>query len=177
MSIGTIIMNSVMILGGISPFLFVYRNKRKLKNKLIQALKERIGDPTIELKEIDTFLGLIICLDKTQNRLYYYKKNGEIYNFQSVDINEIVQCKITKQYIPKDQWEDEYPRILKVDLILTTKNATNSEVVLNFYNDEDSFYLSGELQIAEKWKQLISKTIRENIITSKTNPVIEGYLN
>jgi len=72
--------------------------------------------------------------------LHYYNVNGTISNKNSN--NKIIE---------------------KIDLLFTYRDKNLAKVALNIFNSKlEGLTVSGELQIAEKWHQLINDIIKKN---------------
>lgn len=83
--------------------------------------------------------------------------NQEI-KYQFVDLSTIKSCKFStiSRTIANNQI------ITRLELKLTPIDPNKKEILLEFYNEEISTQLRGELQSIEKWKKIIEQQLDRN---------------
>lgn len=157
-----IIISILLTLSVFVPFyLFIYfgkKNTNSIKYKIESLLKD--NSITYNSKEIwrNNFIG--ICYDR--KILTYIQINSNATISKNIPLAETKQCNIIKS-LNKDK--DKVIRLKKLDLEFVYKSSSKSNLVINFYDENNDSSEDFETERVEKWHQLIKNTMPVQTIT------------
>lgn len=168
MDSGTLIVAAVFIAICIVPFLITGRKYKKHKKQLVNALNQLAeqNNSSISLRETKGNFG--IAKDEKESRIFFARLTGQTLVTRDVDLSVYNRCKMNNVVRIADGGEKVTERI---ELVFSPARTDITQVVLELYNVEyDNLTLSGELQVAEKWEQLIGNVLnRSGKINSPTS--------
>lgn len=97
----------------------------------------------------------------TSTMIFFIRKFNDIERRTAINLADVSQCRLVKSYDKSNSSKDNSGYITKIGLVLTHRNPAEQDAFLEFYNiDYDPLTLSGELQLAEKWREIIQEEIR-----------------
>ena len=79
--------------------------------------------------------------------------------FQMIDLSIIKQCKATETSTSVSNKKENMHITSRIDLIFYFKDKSTAPLSINFYNIEESFQISDELQLAKKWEKIINSVL------------------
>ncbi len=130
-------------------------SKQKAKIKILNDYATKQG---LSLSETGNIKDKMIGIDKINNKVCFVdsSKNVEI----TIDLINFVACRFNEVF-KSEETKNGFQRFLdKVELVFNSKDSKIASVSLELYREEDlSTQLSGELQFAQKWAQLIHAEI------------------
>ena len=127
--------------------LFSVINSKKRKKRIENLiLKAKENNATIQEK--DDWNQSIIGIDKTNKMLFFSKKSEEFDKFISINISELLKCRI-------ERTENKHNVLEKLELELTF--ASKPTVVLEFFNKDETRLILNEIEIIQKWQTLLNK--------------------
>jgi hypothetical protein len=159
MNTNTII--SLAILIAVSIFLFVLMNllKSKKEKRKLKLIEDEAEKQNCLISKSEFCANLLIGIDETSNFLFFINKNRG--KSQFVNLNDMRNCTLINKSRTLSNGGSSYKVIDKLGLNFVPKFGDNSEFFLEFYNSEyDSLNLSGELQLVEKWAEIVQNNIR-----------------
>ena len=138
----------ILLIVCVLPFiLFSVINTKKRKKKIENLiLKAKENNATIQEK--DDWNQSIIGIDKTNKMLFFSKKSEEFDKFISINISELLKCRI-------ERTENKHNVLEKLELELTF--ASRPTVVLEFFNKDETRLILNEIEIIQKWQTLLNK--------------------
>ena len=80
--------------------------------------------------------------------LFFSKKSEEFDKFISINISELLKCRI-------ERTENKNKVLEKLELELTF--ASKPTVVLEFFNKDETRLILNEIEIIQKWQTLLNK--------------------
>lgn len=136
------------------------KKKEKIFNKLLK--QEQL---TLTSKEM--WNNSIIGINETKKIMLFVKLKDAQKDFFIISLNDVKSCQINK--VKRDFKKDKKMEfeLQKLDLELSFISKTPN-VLLNFYDINDSLSQDFEMQRAEKWETLIQQNIQKQVL-NKSN--------
>ncbi len=148
METSKIVLIAILIAVTIVPIVLYQFKENKKNQKAWKRIQEITSDDGASIEFIDKWTNTALAIDETNNVLYYSHLSKIADISERIELKNIKNCVIDKQ----KNYERE-----SICLLLHFKEHS---VSLPFYDsDNDGFVLSGQLQLAEKWKKIISSKI------------------
>ena len=116
------------------------------RNNSIVGKKEIIGD-------------VIVGLDETQGILYYCKHNKVKDSSTSIQLKNVMQCKLINQMKKVKSSNENYNPYEKIGLEFVSKEKQHPRFIWEFYNVEETSQLNFDIKLLEKWERQINLTI------------------
>jgi hypothetical protein len=165
----TIIIAVILISAFVLPVALSGREYRKKKKRFLMDLSLLMEQQNLRLTHYDICGSFIIGMDESSNILAFYKKEKSKEIFRLIKFSEISECKIIVVSRDISTKSKHYNAIDRIELSLFPVDKGKPPILLEIYNSEyDSLTLTGELQVAEKWKQIINSKIGKQV---KIKPV------
>jgi hypothetical protein len=138
----------ILLIICVLPFIIFSIINSKKRKKRIQNLIQKAKENNALIHEKDDWNQSIIGLDKTNKMLFFSKKSEEIDKFISINISELLKCRI-------ERTDNKLKALEKLELELTF--ASKPTVVLEFFNKDETRILLNEIEIIQKWQTLLNK--------------------
>lgn len=138
----------ILMLVCILPFIIFNRINGKKRKKRIENLNQIAKENNATIQEKDDWNQSIIGIDKTNKLLFFSKKSEEFDKFISINISELLKCRI-------ERTENKDNVLEKLELELTF--ASKPTVVLEFFNKNETRLILNEIEIIQKWQTLLNK--------------------
>lgn len=158
-------MDSKIIIGGAFAILIIIlyvissRNKRKREKMFIGILSDLVGNNS-RISMYDIWGSSIIGADESINHVFFIKNIFDDETFQSIQLPEILKCKVNEVSRTVSIKGSGIKAIEKVELVFIYLDKNKPDSVIEFYNqDTGKLDLSGEFQLAEKWNKLLNESI------------------
>lgn len=160
MELGTAITAGIMMLICAIPFILIYRSRKKKEKKLLSLISQVAEKSNSTISTFETWQNSIIGLDDQKNLLFYGRMNNNEVNIQrEIDLNKIKNCVLNTNYRIVSSNETNQKFIDKIELCLGLDDSKKSTYKLTFFDSDDNFQLSGEVQLSQKWERLISNQL------------------
>ena len=138
----------ILLIVCVLPFILFSVNNSKKRKKRIQNLIKKAQENNATIQEKDDWNQSIIGIDKTNKMLFFSKKSEEFDKFISINISELLKCRI-------ERTENKHNILEKLELELTF--ASKPTVVLEFFNKDETRLILNEIEIIQKWQTLLNK--------------------
>lgn len=138
----------ILVIVCVLPFILFSVNNSKKRKKRIENLVKKAKESNATIQEKDDWNQSIIGIDKTNKMLFFSKKSEEIDKFISINISELLKCRI-------ERTENKHKVLEKLELELTF--ASKPTVVLEFFNKDETRIILNEIEIIQKWQTLLNK--------------------
>ncbi|MCB0461514.1 MAG: hypothetical protein R2816_05750 [Flavobacteriaceae bacterium] len=142
------------------PFVIPYINRKKIEKQFLLSLKELAKQNDCSINQYEIFGNFAIGIDESKNFVFFTLNEEEGLNKQCVNLSMIKTCIINKTYrltAKKEKITD------KLSLYFSFKEKSNPDIALDFYNSNVNYQLNGEIQIIEKWNQVINNALGTKI--------------
>ena len=139
----------ILLIVCVLPFIVFSIINSKKRKKRIQNLIQKAKENKATIHEKDDWNQSIIGIDKTNKMLFFSKKSEEFDKFISINISELLKCRI-------ERTESKHNVLEKLELELTF--ASRPTIVLEFFNKEETRIILNEIEIIQKWQTLLNKT-------------------
>jgi len=155
--VGVIIMLIMFVL----PFVIVRRNRNNREKKFTQALNALAAKRGCNISENESWNDrCTIGIDKVVHVLFFIRKNENDNVEYIINLPETQACRIINTSRTIRDGKESYSVIEKLELCFEFFDKTRPQTLLVFYNAKhESLTLAGELQIAERWVQIINADI------------------
>jgi len=151
MEIGNLWILVVLIAVIILPFLWVSRNKKKKKKQILEALKAMASGHQSQIDEHEIFTESAIGLDAANNKLFFYRKKEEEEDKQIIDLDLFNRCAFQKRM--------RNGVVAHILVELHPREKKRDEIYLDFFNVDIDGQLSGQLEVARKWTEKITRQL------------------
>jgi len=134
-------------------------NKEKKKFQEISKIASRQNS---KISQLDSSGNFIIGIDENTNFLFFLKKDDNTETDQAVNLSEIQSCRIINSGNSINNKNGNYHVINKLALSFSPIIKGKLDIEFEFYNSEtDTYTLSGEIQLLEKWKGIINNKLKK----------------
>lgn len=138
----------ILMIVCVLPFILFSVINTKKRKKRIENLILKAKENNATIQEKDDWNQSIIGIDKTNKMLFFSKKSEEFDKFISINISELLKCRI-------ERTENKHNVLEKLELELTF--ASRPTVVLEFFNKDETRLILNEIEIIQKWQTLLNK--------------------
>ncbi|WP_329805080.1 hypothetical protein [Flavobacterium facile] len=138
----------ILLIICVFPFILFSIINSKKRKKRIENLILKAKENNATIQEKDDWNQSIIGIDKTNKMLFFSKKSEEFDKFISINISELLKCRI-------ERTESKHNVLEKLELELTF--ASKPTVVLEFFNKDETRLILNEIEIIQKWQTLLNK--------------------
>jgi len=160
MDLGTAITAGIMILICAIPFILINRSRKRKKRKLLLLVNQLADKSNSTISKFEIWQNSIIGLDPKNNLLFFGKilKDGITEQFQ-IDLNRIKSCALKSNYRIVNSHEMNQKIIDKIEMSFVSDDLKKPAHKITFFDSNDNFQLSGEVQMSQKWERLISNQL------------------
>jgi hypothetical protein len=163
MNLNIILGWSIAALAIVGLIVFIRLKNKNLDKKNLAPLLLFARENNSEISYYDTWDKTLIGADyKEVNRLFFIRNIPGREIREKINLSEVSECRIfkTERKVKNDK---EFLNVIdRIEVILSFNNH-KPEVSLEFYNnDYDQLTLSGELQFAQKWTEMIKSIVNPN---------------
>lgn len=154
MDSGVTIIGIITVLICIFPFILMARS-RKIKNEqMLNSLFDLAKSKNCSITNHEICGELLVGIDENKGYFFLYKKNSNGAINQAINLSDIKSCEIINT-------KNKMEVIQKLELKFLPENSKQPEVLAEFYNHVENFQLAGEMQLINKWHELILKAIKK----------------
>lgn len=158
MDTGSILVGIIMICVSLLPFILISKSRKKNRKQFIDILKSNEICNDIKISASDQTVQFMIGVDNVKHHLFFIRKDKVSNDLTFKNINEIKRCELRKT-LTSNQTDSTENRITRVTLQLF--DTVNEQKELLFYDYNNGHNLNGELQIAQKWEEIINQLIQK----------------
>jgi len=156
METGMIVIAAVLTATVAVPTYLSLQSTKKQSKTLYNGLKASVSKENGVLSHHVEQKNFALGIDSTNNKFFFYKRTGDQEVSKTIDRTTVKTCEIVKT---TRRVKDKKSSREVIELIaLSFNNSVKSEHI-ELYNENESFMVQGELEIAEEWKKIINSTI------------------
>ncbi len=156
----TVIAGAVLLAVCILPLFIIIRSRKKVENQMSKSLEKIANASNCQLSFKDLSGNFAIGIDDNKKFVFFFKNSKVAVIEESIELAKYKSCKVIKSSKTIKSGNGTYNEIEKLELNFIPKIKDNEEINLEFFNAEGSFQLNGELQVIEKWSNLINKRLQ-----------------
>lgn len=160
MNLISIISLAIIIVACIVLILLSKSSKRKKENKKLQLLSAITGKHNSSVTQNEFFGDLLIGLDEKSNFLFFINNSQSNKTEQAINLSETQKCRV----INTSRAVNNTTVIDKLELCFTPLDKNTPQVSLEFYNSDNSPTLVGELQLIEKWAEIVKSQLNKGCV-------------
>ncbi len=160
MDLATAFIGSILLIFSLSPFIFFYFYNKSREKKLYKLLLSLAKSQKSVISRYEACNDVIIGLDESSRTLFFCK-DSKVKKFQKhIGLKDVNACKIVKTSNHGGSNGSGYVAIDFLGLSIEYTNKSKPVDVLEFYDASENNQLSGELQMIEKWENIIRSIIK-----------------
>ena len=123
-------------------------------------LNQAAGQLKCEIQQFEISQNIIIGIDQTNKFLFFVKRKINEYSSENVNLSLMNGCRIVDQGTKVTKGSESQKRIERLDLEFEPRNSSQAKPRINFYNEDESSTLDGEVQLIRKWAQIANDEIK-----------------
>lgn len=136
----------------------------KHEKRILSGIQSFAREYNSKISIYDAWDRTLIGIDDKENYLLFFIRSASGTEVrQMIRLSEVKECRLIKTG-RKEKYHEESVNITdRIELVFGFHNKQKQNVSLEFYNSEyDRLNLTGELQLAEKWRDLIMTILKNN---------------
>lgn len=153
MDLGTVVTAAIMLAVCVLPFVLMNQKKKKHIKHLKQTFNNFVNEHKQTIEVFETCGEVAIGFSTDSSHLFFVKEHNTSTVKVCLDMKNISGVSIEKIFLNDSSSFD------KLGLTFNLKGNTLKLTQLIFFDCDDKRQLDGELQLVEKWQQLIQATI------------------
>lgn len=162
MDTGISILGVVVLALFILPFVIIRRNRKQTERKFLQALSTLAEKSNCSISEYETWNNrYAIGIDKGAHKVFFVGKKDNNDNVENeVDLSLVQNSRVINTNRSIRNGKESYQVIEQLELCFDFTDNSLPRKTLMFYNAKhESLTVAGELQLAEKWAQIVNSVI------------------
>jgi hypothetical protein len=157
---GTILTAVFFLLLCTVPFILLNLSHRKKVKQNLLLLNREAGKYNLTVSTFNTWGNTSIGMDEKANVVFFTKKTADGESAKQVWLSEAEKCRIANIKRTEADGNHHYSLTEKLELVFETRGKNKTETALPFFDIlYDGGMLTGELQMAEKWCDIINNKI------------------
>jgi len=156
LDLGTLLVGLISVGLFAMPFALSIRSRKRKRRKLMDSISAMADRYNTTIGESEFCGNYAIGIDPEHRFVFFHKKYEDRVEEQTVVLLEVKSCRTMNHgsNVGGDR------SIEKLGLQFTPRDKDKPEIVLEFYNDDESYQLSGEYQSMERWAKLIEEGLK-----------------
>ena len=153
----SVILGIICALLLILPFFVMYQSKQKSKKALEENFKKVIFSLNKKPGELDHCAGFLIGMDSDKSVVVLCRRKKDEISHEVVSIENLKQLRSNVSRIP-DPTGGSNTTVSKVELLFDfiPNKIEGNQKSLTLYDAAVNFQLTGELELAEKWVNILN---------------------
>lgn len=156
---GTLITAFVLVIFCFIIFILLIKKNKKEK-KILSVLFLFARQSNYLITNFDVWSNSAIAIDKEKNVLFFIRDSDISAEPKIIQINNRMVCQLINEKSDKSTEEYNFRRTIKLGLLFKNPEI-KSDTWMEFFNEEeDGHNVKGEIQLCEKWYELINEKIK-----------------
>jgi len=157
---GTAIIGLIAVLVFIIPFVIMYFKRVNNENRMLQYLCEIAQQRSCKISQQEFCGDFVLGIDQDKNYVFIFKQGKEGPVSQYVDLSEVKLCQVIKKTRIVKSYQGSPATIERIELGFIPSNKNIGETRFVLYDEDENTQLSGELQFADKWTNLLNAMLK-----------------
>jgi len=172
MDLGIIPIMVIILAICILPFIFMSRSRKKREKKFLQSLSKIAEKHNCNITQHEFCGDFIIGLDEIANAVFFFKQVNNKETAKYINLTKIQSCTMINTSKTIKTKNSSYKEIDKLEFNFLPTAKYKPNILLEFYNYDESLPLSGQLELMEKWLKIINDklVLQKNKETQKHEP-------
>lgn len=160
MNLGTFIVGVIALGICVLPFVLMVGGRKKKEKKLLLLFSTMAKEQNCEISQYEFCDEFIIGLDEIANFLFFFRKSNSKEMSEQINLAEIKTCKINRIGHYDNNKEGSHSTIEKLELQFSFIDKNKTDLFLPFFNEEEDIQMNGEIQVIEKWNEIVNKRLK-----------------
>lgn len=155
MDTSIIVMTAIIIVVLLIPVVISITKSKNKKAQLSKTLNEIAGEHNSSISTYDSSRGMTFGITENNANFVFYKKDEE--NVEQkffIPLHDVKSCELIKASSGSGSGG-----IGKLSLRFVSRDKTQPDVNIGFYDSSEYFQIVDELELIEKWKHKIDASI------------------
>lgn len=153
---GTVLVGTIALAVTLAPLAIIRLGKAKKEKQMLHFISELAHSMGAKIDQHEFCGDFVLGLDKQQSKVFFYKQKNTPSQPQFADLTKVKSCRIVRHHSSSKNGNGGPGVINRVVMSFTPANKSNEEIHFELYNEAINMQLSGELQMGDKWVEIIS---------------------
>lgn len=155
MDLDIIITSAIIIAFCVIPMIVINVKQNLKKKRTREILHVLAKDKSVEIESTELCGDLGVGITKNKEGFVFYNKHENGFEEKHfILLSDIKSCNFIRTNLSSSSI-----KIKKLILNFEYHDKSKAILSLEFYNSDENFQLSGELQLVEKWKPIVDRAI------------------
>lgn len=159
MDLSITFITAIIVAITVLPFILMSTNALKRKRMFFNVIQDLATNHDSKITQHDFCGDFVIGIDETSKYLFFFKKSDEFRVSHSINLSEIRSCEGVQSYHTIKNKGNNHKELDKLSLALSKVNKKDPDILLALYDSDKNGQPIGELQLMEKWNNIINGTL------------------
>ena len=159
MDLQSLIIGVIVIALCFFPYIYMTKKGKKRDQQFFQLLLDKANQLNCNLTSHEVTGNIIIGLDEEKKELFFLKRTRNYERLQHLNLSEMRSSRLNNVSRMVGDKNNKQKVIDKLQLIFTPLNSTKRDIILEFYNSDETLVMNGELKLIETWSKIVSDKI------------------
>lgn len=160
MNTGTLVITTVLVIIVMLPFILMAIGRRRKKQQLLQLIRTLPEAQGRSLIDIEYCGDILICWDADKRYLFFAKHTKDLkQSSKCIELNTVVRCEPFKQSRNLKDDGGSHTVIDKLELQFFGLASVEKCVKLTFYNADKNLLPTTELEVMNRWADMINAEV------------------
>ncbi|MFA5298417.1 MAG: hypothetical protein WC389_09460 [Lutibacter sp.] len=160
MNLGTFIVGVIAVGICVLPFVLMVGGRKKKEKKLLLSVSAIAKEHNCKISQYEFCDEFVIGLDEIANFLFFFRNSNIKEMSEQINLAEIKTCKMKRTGHYDNNREGGNSTIEKLELQLSYIDKNKTDLLLPFFNEEEDVQMNGEIQVIEKWNEIVNKRLK-----------------
>lgn len=155
MDLQSIIIGVIVIALCFFPYVYMTKKGKKRDQQFFQLLLDKAKQLNCNITTHEVTGNIIIGIDDDKKELFFIKRIKNYERLQHLNLNEMKSVILNNVSRMVGEKVNKQKVIDKLQLIFTPIDTTKREIILEFYNSDETLVMNGELKLIETWLKIL----------------------